>query len=403
MELKERVELMRTSLERIAEECPAFKPKKSPVGLFSGKAGIALFYAYLYRWSGNKDHFDQFSRVLDECFAEMGDATMGSSYVGGIAGVGWLVRHLVHIELLEASSLDSLEIIEEYILQSLSRDEGNKRFEIFTGVAGKGLYFLEGPMTAAGQEGIEQILAILRSGATSEDGGIAWVTNGWRTSEFYYDLGIPHGVPGIILFLCRLSKTNIQRDLVLELLDGAVRWVLAKEQHQGIGYFPHIVGREFSGRLAWCYGDMGVATALLEAAEVLSLPALREKAIMLLDKEVGRDVDSARVFKHPRYNIHDRGLCHGTAGIALFFNSFYKKTGIDSLRTARDYWTDITLSIKKTGVGRGIGGYIFPSPASRDIWQKNPYVLEGSSGVGLAFLSLLNEDQLPWERLLLLR
>jgi hypothetical protein len=303
---------------------------------------------------------------------------------------------------LEASSLDSLEVIEKYILQSLARDGETNRFEIFTGVAGKGLYFLEGPMTVAGQQGIEQILAILQAGAIPGDGGIAWLTKSWRGNEVYYDLGIPHGVPGIILFLCRVSRTNIQRDLVLELIDGAVRWVLAKEQRLGAGYFPHIVGRDFSGRLAWCYGDMGVAAALLEAAEVLSLPALREKAILLLNKEAGRDIGSARVFKHPRYNMYDRGLCHGTAGIALLFNSFYKKTGIGSLLTARDYWTDITLSIKKTGMGRGIGGYIFPSPADKDVWQKNPYVLEGSGGVGLFYLSLLHDKQLPWERIFLL-
>lgn len=402
MDAKERTGLMRTSLERIAEECKAYKPKNNPVGLFSGKAGMALFYAYLYRWSGNQDHFDQFSLQLDECFAAMGDATMGSSLVGGIAGVGWLVRHLVAIELLEESSLDSLEMIEKYILQGLYRDGESKRFEIFTGAAGKGLYFLEGPMTVAGQEGIEHILEILRSGAIPEDGGIAWLTKNWRGDETYFDLGIPHGVPGIILFLCRVSRIGIQRDLVLELLDGAVRWVLAKERRMGVGYFPHIVGREFTGRLAWCYGDMGVAAALLEAAEVLSIPALKEKACMLLDKEGSRDLASSRVFKHPRYNLHDRGLCHGTAGIALCFNSFYKKTGIDNLQRVRDYWTDITLSIKTTGAGRGIGGYIFPSSDNKNIWQKKPYVLEGSAGVGLFYLSMLNEDQLPWERIFLL-
>src|SRR5581483_8789549 len=165
MEVLERADLLRMALDSIAAECPAFKPKKSAVGLFSGKAGLALFYAYLYRWSGNQEHIDQFSLLLDECFAEMGNATMGSSFVGGITGIGWLIRHLVSIGLLEEDSLQSLEVIEKYILQSLARDGESKRYEIFTGIAGKGLYFLEGPMTAAGEEGIEHILSVLQSGA----------------------------------------------------------------------------------------------------------------------------------------------------------------------------------------------------------------------------------------------
>jgi lantibiotic biosynthesis protein len=401
MEAYERQRLLHESLEKIADECPGFKPKQNNVGLLDGKAGLVLFYAYLYRQSNDERHFDLFSRLLDECILEIGDATLGSSFVAGITGIGWLIRHLVDIGLIDDSSLSLLQVIEPHILESLQSDEEAKNFEFFTGTAGKGIYFLEGQMTEASREGIGQILKILKTGAIPQDHGIAWLTRSRTTGEIYYDMGLPHGIPGIILFLCKVFKAGIYRDEAAELIKGAVDWILSKEQHLGMGYFPHIIGREFAGRVAWCYGDLGVAAALLEASAILLSPELKEKALSIFRKEASRDIQSAMVFKNERFDMFDRGFCHGTAGIALFFNIYYKRTRIDALRAAADYWTDFTLSIKKTGKGRGIGGYIFPTPASRDIWRKSPYVLEGSGGVGLCYLSLLNDQPLPWEKIFL--
>lgn len=396
---------MNESIGKIADESPAFRAKKYDVGLLDGKAGLALFYAYLYRRTGDQRHYDLYSCLLDECFTGMGrgNAMVIGTFVAGITGIGWLVRHLVSIELLDESSLGSLDVIETYILKALEQDRENNNFQFYTGLAGKGLYFLEGPITETGYKSIGIILSSLQAGAINQDRGIAWLTKSLATDDIYYDMGIPHGIPGIILFLCKVCKAGIHRDLALDLLAGAVEWLLSKEQHSGLGYFPHIIGREFTGRLAWCYGDLGIAAALLEASEVLMSQDLKEKALSIFDKEASRDIQSAMVFKSDRFNIYDRGLCHGTSGIALFFNSIYKKTGKDNLKMAADYWTDFTLSIKTTSKQRGIGGLIFPVPLPKDSWRKRPYVLEGSAGVGLSYLSLLENEQLPWERIFMLR
>jgi|GEM_PF-3906888 lantibiotic modifying enzyme len=310
MELTERNEILKASLERIGNECLTYRSSKKNVGLYGGKAGLVLFYAYLYRQTGREHHFEAFSRLLDECILSVNASTLSGTFVAGVSGIGWLIRHLMNIGMLDESSVEILDEIEPHILQSLEVDLLRKEYEIFTGVAGKGLYFLEGPMTQTAKKGIERILEILQEGAVVDDDGIAWLKNSWHSGEIYNDLGIPHGIPGIILFLCRVSETNIERDLVLRLIDGATSWVLSKECHKGRGYFPHVAGREFIGRLAWCYGDLGVGAALLAASETLSSPALREKSMTIFSKEAERDISSANVFQHG-------GSAYMTGGFAM--------------------------------------------------------------------------------------
>jgi lantibiotic modifying enzyme len=402
MEIAERISLIEASLEAIAEDCHGFVPKRKSTGLYSGKAGLVLFYAYLARQTGKERHFDLYSRLLDECILDVNDVALSGTLVAGVPGIAWLIRHLVHIGMLDESAVELLEPLEPLIVESLEVDLARKDYELFTGVAGKGLYFLEGPMTPIARRGIERILEILQEGAVAEGEGISWLREKWSTGEVFFDLGVPHGISGIILFLCRVSGTGIEPDGVRRLIEGAVAWVMSKEQAGGLGHFPHIAGREFSGRLAWCYGDLGVASALLAAGEALSLPDLKEKALATFRKDAARDIRTASVFRHKQYGIYDRGLCHGTAGIALIFNHMYKKTGGEEHRHAAEYWTDLTLSIKPAGKGKGLAGYLFPHTDSDKRWVSNPYLLEGSTGVGLFYLSLLNEERSAWKKLLML-
>jgi lantibiotic modifying enzyme len=402
MEAAERKYLAEAALEEIADGCHRFVPPTKAAGLYSGKGGLVLFYAYLARQTGKEQHLDLYSKLLDECIREANAITLSGTFVMGLPGIGWMIRHLMNMGMLDESGNELLEVIEPHLMNALEVERQRLDYEFFTGVTGMGLYLLEGPLTPFAREGIQRILEILEEGAIPEGDGIAWLRKKISSGEIYYDLGIPHGIPGIILFLCRVSATEIEPALVRRLLQGAVNWLLAQENPTGRGHFPHVSGKSFSGRLAWCYGDLGVAAALLAAGETLDSPTLRAKAMALFDKDATRDIQTAMVFRHKQYGIYDRGLCHGTSGIALFFQHLFRKTGCPDYLRATEYWTDLTLSIKRSAKGTGIAGHLFPSLDAEKRWIKNPYLLEGSAGVGLFYLSTLNEEQSGWETLFML-
>ncbi len=134
----------------------------------------------------------------------------------------------------------------------------------------------------------------------------------------------------------------------------------------------------------------------------MSSPDLKKKALAIFRKDAARDIHTSSVFRHKHYGIYDRGLCHGTAGIAHIFNSIYKMTDSEEFRRAAEYWTDLTLSIKLADKGKGLAGYLFPGTKIDKCWIRNPYMLEGSTGVGLFYLSLLNEEQSALKKLFML-
>ena len=86
--------------------------------------------------------------------------------------------------------------------------------------------------------------------------------------------------------------------------------------------FPYGVGPQVSvrpARTAWCYGDPGIAAALLLAGRAMDEPAWEREAL-----------DLARtVARRPAGNcgVNDAGLCHGAAGLGHLLNRFYQATG----------------------------------------------------------------------------
>ncbi len=54
----------------------------------------------------------------------------------------------------------------------------------------------------------------------------------------WYDLGMAHGVPGVIAFLVRASAAGFTDGRLPALLGGAVAWLLGRELDDADGCFP---------------------------------------------------------------------------------------------------------------------------------------------------------------------
>jgi len=392
-----------SSLSAIVEGCDNYEYKKdNKLGLFNGRAGMTFFYAQLYLQTNNQLHFEMASRLLEECLQEIGEIKISSSFVEGFTGIAWLIKNLIKGGIVDPSAGSILEMFEPIIIESIQHDQENSNFEFFNGIVGKGMYFLEGQITKNDYTILEKIITILQKGALRDKNGLSWLTENKLTQEKYFDLGIPHGLPGIILFLCKSYKKNICRNIVKELIFQAVNWLLSCEKQNGQGSFPHIIPGTSGGRMAWCYGDMSISVALFESANVLKLPFIKEKAIKLLENDARRDISTAMVFKNEKLNLFDHGLCHGTAGIAMIFNNFYRKTGLSTFKEAANYWLDFTLFMKKVDDPTAISGFFFPVPVKGE-WENTPYILEGAAGVGLCYLSFISEKYSNWEKIFLLQ
>jgi len=380
------------------------KRRQEP-SLADGAAGIAVLYAYLGE-AGLGGRYESASRrLLEEAGEAVGSVTMAPSLYGGFAGVAWATAHLQE-QLFGSDKADSTGSVDQALKRYVSRPGWWGAYDLVSGLVGFGVYALERLPAPAAIACLEGIVDRLEETAKRRADGIAWHTAPellplWQRERWprgYYNLGLAHGVPGVIALLGGVCAAGVRRRKARKLLDGAVAWLLRQKRRSRAGSrFPGWIAPDTpreTCRSAWCYGDPGVAAALLCAARSMGKPGWERKALKLAQRSAERPPEEAGVV--------DAGLCHGAAGLGHLFNRMYQATGDATLRQAARFWFERTLAMRKPG--RGVGGFsalLANEDGTRD-WDDDPGLLTGAAGVALALLAATTSIEPAWDRMLLL-
>jgi len=293
---------------------------------------------------------------------------------GGLARVGWMLAHLAEGPDAEAAAAS----IEELLIHSQGPDAAH--FDLISGLAGLGL--LASERGAAGARLAAHVVDRLESLARPRHGGVAWYTPPrWvpahhraEAPDGYWNLGVAHGAPGVMAALANLVNAGLELPRAGRLLDEAVRSLLAAEPpgpHRFARWQPR-PPRPF-GRVAWCYGDLGVAIALLVAARARRRPDWEAEALALARGMASRPPADA--------GIVDAGLCHGAAGATHLFGRLWAATGEPVFRDAARRWLDDTLVRCAAPL-------------------HDPALLNGPPGIALALGAAITGAEPVWDRLL---
>jgi lantibiotic biosynthesis protein len=369
----------------------------SNVHLSEGTAGIALFFAYLQA----SDMAPRRERPFD-CLAPALEALaarrMTASLYSGFAGIAWAAQHVT--ELLGGSSDDLGEIdlaLETYLTQS----PWNHQYDLINGLVGIGVYCLERASSPVATRCLELVVERLSELAERSGDGLRWHTRPdllipeqrEKYPQGYYNLGLAHGLPGIIALLARMHAAGISREKTGQLLEGAVQWLLQQRLPPGTqSSFPlfHVPGGHPGDcRLAWCYGDAGVAAALLLASRSVREKTWEQEALAIARRAAVRDGQTCGVV--------DASFCHGSSGLAHIFNRFYQATHDEVFAVASRYWIERTLQSCKPG--NGPAGYGFNAGDSG--LQAMYGMLNGIAGIGLSLLAATSTIEPSWDRMFL--
>jgi len=363
-------------------------------------ADLALFFAYRERANPQPARAAYF---LEQAVARISQEEVGAGLFGGLAGTGWVLAHLAGW-VYDADEDDPNDTIDEVLCAHLAPMPWTHNFDLINGLVGIGLYALERRSKSMGRRLLERVIKLLAEMAETTRQGITWHTpaNLLPTEQChhfpsgYYNLGLAHGVPGVIALLGRVVAARVALARAQPLLEGAVRWLLAQDSdvspNQGTAGFPDILAEQLDtkpARLAWCYGDVGIAAALLGTARCVDQPQWEESALRIARRAARRPPDES--------GVHDACLCHGAAGLAHQFNRFYQATGDPLFATQARYWFEQTLMLRQPQ--QGVAGYRFWQ--GDEGWEDSRGFLEGAAGIGLALLAACNYYQPAWDRLLL--
>jgi lantibiotic modifying enzyme len=372
--------------------------------LAGGAAGLALLFAYLARARPGAEDEAAARHWLAQAVQAVSGIEVPASLYGGLTGVAWAAAH-VGERFLDRDTEAIIDEIDEVLLEHLSRSPWPGTYDLIDGLVGFGVYALErGPHAATAAACLEHVIDHLAEMAERRPEGLAWEScSEWLPPDVqkdrptrYHDLGLAHGIPGVLALLGRACAAGVAAGKARLLLAGAARWLMVRRAMVGTDGFAYIVElahRAVPPRLAWCYGDPGVAAALLLAARCVGEPCWERAALAVARRAAERPPDEAEVV--------DAGLCHGAAGLGHLFNRLFQATGEPRLREAAQFWFQRTLQMRHPK--RGIAGFAAWRGGRKDgpEWTDDPGFLTGAAGIALALLAAVTPIEPAWDRVLL--
>lgn len=398
MILEDRIRLMLTKVDTTLQN----KWKYEPHGLLNGSGGASLYFMYRYLQTKSTAFMRLAVEILEneiektnlqplEQYLSIGSASASSC---------WLISQLVNANLLEEEERLQSQPWIEHAIESTTEEELNaNKHDLFYGFIGKALLAIEHDRDMA-YPFVKRVVSALLKNLKHDEHGAYWTTPNppYVNSTYAINMGIPHGMTGILLFLFRCWETYDLKSVLKAPIDSGVAWMRNKLTLENNAlryeYSDKISG---SGNLGWCYGDLAITFTLLRHYQLMKDQDSLTKAQELIEQSLNRRGKTG-ISYYSEFDIYDVRLCHGTASIAYMYKKIYELTDNELLKRESDNWTSITVDTLE----RYFKHAVEIESKHYEYFNSSCSFLNGFSGVGLVLLSFVDPKNAQWNKILLL-
>ncbi|MFI9081756.1 lanthionine synthetase C family protein [Streptomyces sioyaensis] len=206
----------------------------------------------------------------------------------------------------------------------------------------------------------------------------------------YLDVGMAHGAAGVLTALATAWRAGYRCRGHHGAIVGVASWILeVRERFDRDGHWPAFVpltaaGTEGIGiggnQLEWCYGSMGVAAALLRAAEATEDRTVKRAALDAFDLALRRSASTEGSLS----------LCHGLAGMLAGCREF-AEAGSQAARDALP-----VLAERLLGHADKALPFLYHDPRMPDETVADLSLLNGAPGMALSLLSAAGGARPAW-------
>ena len=370
--------------------------------LGGGRCGVALFFAYLGEALADDAARATAVRLVEQAIEAAATEPRTISLYGGFTGAAWTLAHLDGW-LVDVSDEDPIESFDAALLNLLADTPWRGKYDLISGLVGIGVYALERLPRGSAAQLLSAVVARLAELCERTETGATWRTPPEHLPTHLqrecpnglYNLGVAHGVPGVLALLGKACDVGVGAPSTCQLFDDTVAWLVGQRlppesdaSFAGYQAAPGALTRP--ARSAWCYGDPGIAAALLMAARHADSPGWEATARSIAERAAARPIENC--------GVRDACLCHGAGGLAHIFNRLYQTTGSSIFHQTALRWVQRILDERRPGTG--VAGFSMFAEGER--WSAEPGFLEGAAGIGLALLAVATPLEPRWDRLLLL-
>lgn len=353
--------------------------------LFAGRLGLSYYYGLLHQVSGTEEseNKDTSLSLLEDVLADFYESRstlMHATFTAGAAGLGYTICYLNSILDLGLDVDDDLRDLDEYIFSAANNLLDRDNLDCLHGAGGIVFYFTQ----RGHSEYLNKLVPnILEKGIAHEHG--IWFQNIFmETSEYgMANLSISHGMAGLLIILMKaVPYLNPQHLITLKkAVKESIRFIdfhysPVQDHHHANSFYPQIIRMKdethsYRGRLAWCYGDLGIALLFYQAGKFLRHDHLIHRAT-----EIG--IQTLSRISAADSGINEPFFCHGSAGLSSFYYTLYLESGDERYLQGMDIW------MKKT---------VEYFDHNEKLFTGSPHeVLDGLIGVNISILEYLNRN-----------
>ncbi|MDD2385838.1 MAG: hypothetical protein PHP52_03550 [Bacteroidales bacterium] len=329
----------------------------------------------------------------------------------GVSGVVWATNYLLKKKCILNPKYSISEDFAKTILECAIKMQEDNIYDLFSGSIGNVMTFTSvvNDFNDDNTKHILDYLTILEKSADYDNSsdGLKWISYHLTRKEKIYNLGLSHGNASVIAILCKFIETinnEVIQKKTKSMLLKSINYMLSNEidYSKYNCHFPNYSVEYYKGkiarsRLAWCYGDLGIAYTLLRASKCLNDNKLYDKSIRIL-------IDASNRTDYTYNSIYNPWFCHGTAGNAHIFRKTYELTRESIFRNSANFWINETIKM----IENDYEDYVFIKVPSLkkdfflNIEKDSNSILEGYPGIGLVLLGFLYNDDCEWDECFLL-
>jgi hypothetical protein len=282
------------------------------LSLDTGMAGVLVAAARLAQLQPGSARAARVTALAGALAEALGDRPMQAGLWGGVVGALYAMEYVWSVDPMllgehRPAIREFVDEMDEVLIGSLRARA--REFDLISGPCGIGAYALVRTDIAAARRLYAAAEQSLERGSEMDAGRRSWRVPDDRQKPGPFDLGVAHGTPGVIGLLAHALRLGVATERTGRMLDETLGWLHAQENpalpHSRFASFTGPSGQ--SSRLAWCYGDLGVAAMTATAATVRQDPAL---------EAWWRELAAQRLAQPPStWLLADDALCHGRAGV----------------------------------------------------------------------------------------
>jgi len=386
--LKEKIKLELKTLVSNLENHEKVFPNQA-YGLLGGTSGLILMYYYL----GDEDKMYE---TIKSSLNQLSENNFSYNYSSGIAGLNWVLNF---ISEEDQNNFDYVTEVKDDLHAMITDIPLDNRFsrnlDFLHGMTGIIHYLVDFGHDKKSIDIILYYLNYINKCKIESKFGHYVTFQSLRDNSLHIDYGLAHGLAALIQVLLKIYTKNIETILSKRLVSGFIEFLLNNKNNPKLTFSHFPISFEeinTSSRLAWCYGDIGIAMAIWRAGVIFNNKEWVKKAEEFFLHSTDRTSIKSTLLYEPM-------ICHGSAGLGLMYNRIYRNTNNQRYKKQSDYWFQKTLDYSTVnGSYYGYGKY----KNDEKSWELDYTFLEGSIGIALSYISYLSEEDLKWDRSLLI-